>query len=168
MKIAKLTPSGLQRAARAVKQGPDDAQRSNDLLALLRFAKGVRGAASDRETLEPALLRTIVAFFARPCELDVNPYRYRIPTNEGGNGANLDTIIAVVRAARGRLRLANEGVIDSPDLAALASADESYIRRLAREGVLQRAGSTPRAPLTGASATLFLQRRVRGFTEASA
>lgn len=167
MKIATLSPSGLRAAARTLKPGAGAAERGNDLVTMLRWAQGAPDIG-DRAAVEAALGRTLATFFARPGEIDIDPYRYRIRTPDGASAPAAAAVVAVVRAARGRLRLTRDGVIDSPDLAALASADESYIRRLARAGVLARAGEAPRAPITAASAVQLLQRRgVAGFTEAA-
>ncbi len=167
MKLAEIQPRDAERAARQLL--PAAPRVAADLRALVAFAQAGAGAEEARERFA----RVMPALFAAPGDVDFDPMLARLRPMDGQVPAPVATALVVLRAVRGRLRLALEGVIEPADLAALCGVDDSYIRLMARQGRLKRASSGDarrrrrpgvkvpgrNAPITRASAEQLLGER---------
>lgn len=156
LRLENLTPADVARAGRGLRSGFGLAL-GDWLRVLTTYAQ--RNEAGDANVclyLDEAMR----ALFAPPGQLDYDPLHAKLATPDPIAAPDAAKVVIVLRAARARIRLLGNGEhgVDAPDLAALAGIDESYVRRLARGGVLARL-SSPRGPITAASARVFLEKR---------
>lgn len=164
VRIEDLTPAVVARAAQTLRPGEQGRHLAADLRALTPFAKTGEGDLDDAAERLDRVMRTL---YQRPGEIDFDPLRTKIRTPMDAKAPEDAKVIAIVRAARGRIRLDREDLIEAPDLAALVGVDESLIRRFARAGKLTRSKPVPdrterghiRAPITGTSARKLLIER---------
>ncbi len=164
MKLGDITPAQLRAAARQLRAN----DVATDLVALHAFAVAGPGGAGF-VSVAPKLDRAMRRLYAGPGQVDFDPFEARLKPLSAIDEADAPgaaAVLTVVRAARGRLSLANADQITGPDLAVLLGCDESGIRRFARQGLLRRVGDAPRtkSPITGASArALLTARAIAGF-----
>ena len=157
MKLVEIRPADLSAGVRALRGGSEALAMVRRLLPFAQFGDG-SGSLRDLEIRD-----AITTLFARPGEERFDPMRYRFPATRNEHVALVATVL---QAARGRRRMDEDSTIWVPELTALAGVDSSYVRRLAREGVLSRApsprehrGSHTRAPIAATSAQAFLRER---------
>lgn len=163
MKLADVQPRELDTAARALRPGMPSL--GADLKFLLRFAHRGERAEEARRRFD----RVMPLLFAAAGALNFDALHAKVRTPDPVEAPDAARAVVVIRAARGRLRLAAEHAIEGPDLAALSGLDESTVRWMARRGKLERGQSTSRAgaskkpgrnaPITAASAEALLRER---------
>jgi hypothetical protein len=125
------------------------------LRRLLSFAQKGDGGLPEEE-----LRRVCYEVFA-PLEEEeaFDPLDLRLKLIEGPKGESEEAqLVAVVLAARGRIRLAR-GAILVGELAALAGCSPRHIRHLIDHGELRRTTRAKRSPIAAPAAIAFLRGR---------
>lgn len=168
--LQSLRPADVGRAGSSLRLDLSGTV-SDDLRALTLYAqRGTDGrpalAISDMIIL---FARTMRALFQRPGDLAFDPLHARLASPSSVTARDAAMVVLVLRAARARIRLTSENLVDALDLAALAGIDESYVRRLVRGGSLVRLSvakprrnkisAQTRGPIEGNSARVMLASR---------
>lgn len=141
MNLLEIQPADVARAAAGLR--PGERSLVADLRALLHYAQ--TGALGEAEAWE-CFTRAMPLLFAGPGEIDFDAMHAKLKTPDEIAAPDAARAVAVMRAARGRLSLAREQRIAAGDMAALLGVDASLIRRMVRQGKLQRVSiMAPRA-----------------------